>query len=255
MTGNNNLDERQKKIMGEAMAIAAIIAFIYEIGVIIYTFDKTGSIKTVYTEIILIIAMSFFMVAYYIATAEYDSSIEKGNKGKTRVKIDEREKSRRTTSIGMAGIIAMIYSIGVILFRFVETKTFESSYLFIGLVVVMTVSITLYHIINKEYDVPKTIFGKRLSLGDSKKSKKTRIIYYIKDALILTTVFLVLDIMNPDRLTFSIPSIDWKYMSYITDYFARFILFLIMNYAWGEFNIKKQRKFNNSLEDENIEEL
>ncbi|NLC04826.1 MAG: hypothetical protein GX787_11190, partial [Tissierellia bacterium] len=53
MTGNDNLDERQKKILGEAMEIAAIIAFIYIIGIIIYTFDKTRSIKTVFTEMIL----------------------------------------------------------------------------------------------------------------------------------------------------------------------------------------------------------
>lgn len=36
MTGNN-LDERQNKFTGNAMAIAAILAFIYEIVIIIYT--------------------------------------------------------------------------------------------------------------------------------------------------------------------------------------------------------------------------
>ena len=41
------------------------------------------------------------MFAYYIATGEYDSSVQKGKKGKRKVKIDEREKSRRTNSIGM----------------------------------------------------------------------------------------------------------------------------------------------------------
>ena len=76
MTGNNNLDERQKKVLGEAMEIAAIIAFIYVIGIIIYTFDKTRSIKTVYTEIILLVTMSTFAIIYYIATDRYDNSIE-----------------------------------------------------------------------------------------------------------------------------------------------------------------------------------
>ena len=255
MTGNNNLDERQKKILGEAMEIAAIIAFIYVIGIIIYTFDKTRSIGTVYTEIILIIVMLFFMIAYYIATGEYDSSIEKGKKGKTVVKIDEREKSRRMASIGMAGLVAMIYSFGVIIFRLIETKKLKSSYTFIGLIAIMSVSITIYHMTNKEYDVPKTIFGKRLPLGDSRESKKARIIYYTKDALRLASVFIIIDIMNPDRLTFSIPSIDWKYMPYIADYLARFIIFVVMNYAWGEFNIRKKRKYMELLEDDNLEDL
>ena len=119
----------------------------------------------------------------------------------------------------------------------------------------MTITITLYHINNKEYDVPKTFTGKKLPLGDSRESKKARMIYYIKDALRLATVFIIIDIMNPDRLTFSIPSIDRKYMPHIADYLARFIIFTIMNYAWGEFNIRKQRKFDESLEDDNVEDL
>lgn len=251
MTGNDNLDERQKKILGEAMEIAAIIAFIYIIGIIIYTFDKTRSIKTVFTEMILLVTMFIFAFIYYLASDGYDSSIEKGNKEKPRLKIDEREKSRRTAALGMAGIVAMIYSIGVILVRFVETKTFRSSSFFIGLVVIMSVTITLYHIIHKEYHVPKTIFGKELPLGKSKESKRARMAYYIKDAIRLGAIFLVFDIMNPDRMLFKENSItDWKYMPYIFEFITRAIFFVILDYAWGEFNIRKKRKYIESLEDE-----
>lgn len=249
MTGNDNLDERQKKILGEAMEIAAIIAFIYIIGIIIYTFDKTRSIKTVFTEMILLVTMFIFAFIYYLASDGYDSSIEKGNKEKPRLKIDEREKSRRTAALGMAGIVAMIYSIGVILVRFVETKTFRSSSFFIGLVVIMSVTITLYHIIHKEYHVPKTIFGKELPLGKSKESKRARMAYYIKDAIRLGAIFLVFDIMNPDRMLFKENSItDWKYMPYIFEFITRAIFFVILDYAWGEFNIRKKRKYIESLE-------
>lgn len=249
MTGNDNLDERQKKILGEAMEIAAIIAFIYIIGIIIYTFDKTRSIKTVFTEMILLVTMFIFAFIYYLASDGYDSSIEKGNKEKPRLKIDEREKSRRTAALGMAGIVAMIYSIGVILVRFVETKTFRSSSLFIGLVVIMSVTITLYHIIHKEYHVPKTIFGKELPLGKSKESKRARMAYYIKDAIRLGAIFLVFDIMNPDRMLFKENSTtDWKYMPYIFEFITRAIFFVILDYAWGEFNIRKKRKYIESLE-------
>lgn len=256
MTGNKNLDERQKKIIGEAMEIAALIAFIYEIGIILYTFNKTGSIKTVFAEIILVVTMFIMTIIYYMASDGYDSAIEKDKKEKRKVKIDEREKSRRTASIGMAGIIAMIYSTGVILVRLVETKTFESSYLFIGLVVVMSITITLYHIIHKEYHVPKTFFGKELPLGDSKENKRARMAYYIKDAVRLAAIFLVFDIMNPNRMIFSTPSIiDWKYTPYILELLRRVILFVIMDYAWGEFNIRKKRKYIESLDDDNLEDL
>lgn len=55
--------------------------------------------------------------------------------------------------------------------------------------------------------------------------------------------------MNPDRLSVSIPFIEWKYGPYIAEFIGRFILFVIMDYVWGEYNIKKQRKFIRSLED------
>ena len=256
MTGNNNLDERQKKILGEAMAIAAIIAFIYEIGVIIYTFYKTGSIQSVLTEIILLVNMFIMTIIFYMINDVYDRDIEKVKKGKGKIKVDEREKLRRITSIGWTGIVAIIYSIGVILVRFVETKTFQSSYLFIGLVVIMSITITLYHIIHKEYHVPKTFFGKELPLGNSKENKRARMAYYIKDAVRLAAIFLVFDIMNPDRIIFSTPAIiDWKYTPYILEFFRRVILFVIMDYAWGEFNIRKKRKYMESLEDNNVEDL
>lgn len=251
MTGNNNLDERQKKIMGEAFAIAAIIAFIYEIGVIIYTVYKTRSIESIFAEIVLVVTMSIMAVIFYMATDEYDSSIEKVKKVKRRVNLDEREKSRRVTSIGWNGIVAMIYSFGVILVRLVETKTFKSSYLFIGLVVIMSVTITLYHIIHKEYHVPKTFFGKELPLGNSKESKRARMAYYIKDAIRLGAIFLVFDIMNPNRMLFKANSItNWKYMPYVLEFVTRAIFFVILDWLWGEFNIIRKRKYMKSIEED-----
>ncbi len=256
MNGNSNLDERQKKILGEAMAIAAIIAFIYEIGVIIYTFYKTRSIEGIFAEIVLVVTMSIMAVIFYMATDEYDSSIEKVKKAKREVKLDEREKLRRITSIGWNGIVAIIYSSGVILVRFVETKTFRSSSFFIGLVVIMSITITLYHIIHKEYHVPKTFFGKELPLGNSKESKRVRMAYYIKDAVRIGAIFLVFDIMNPDRMLFKANSItNWKYMPYVLEFLTRVIFFVILDWLWGEFNIRRKRKYMKSLEEDNGEEL
>lgn len=80
--------------------------------------------------------------------------------------------------------------------------------------------------------------------------------YYIKDAVRLSAIFLVFDIMNPDRMIFSTPSIiDWRYTPYILEFLRRVILFVIMDYAWGEFNIRKKRKYIESLEDDNVEDL
>lgn len=256
MNGNNKFDERQKELIGKSMAISAVLVFIYEIGFIIYMLKKTGSIKFVYTEMILVVIMFSFMLIHYIINGEYDSSIEKSNKRTNIFKMDERKKLRVTTSIGMANFIAMLYSIGIIIFRFIQTKSFESSYTYIGLLILITVTMSIYNLINKEYNVPTTFFGKKLPLGKSKEDKKIRIIQYAKDALRLSIVFLIFDIMNPNRVLFSIPSIDSKtILPYFLNSLIRFILFLIMNYAWGEYNVKKQRKFNESLDDGDIEGL
>lgn len=250
MTGKK-LDERQNKLIGESMAIAAVLAFIYELVIILYTFNKTGSVKSVYTEIILVTAMSLFMFVYYIVTGEYDSSIEKGNKRRSPFKLDEREKNRIITSAGMVNFVAILFSLGVILFRLVETRNFQSSYSFIGLLLLISATMGVYNLINKEYDVPTTYYGKIIPLGNSKKDKKARVIYYGKKALRITIIFFILDVINPNRVIFSIASVNSKViLPYFLNSFFRFIIFIILNYLWGEYNIRKQRKYNESLDDE-----
>lgn len=250
MNGNINLDERQKKLMGNAMAISAVLIYVYEIAIIIYMLNKTGNIKDAYIEIVLIVTMFIFMIIYYMASDEYDSSIEKGNRKINLFKIDERKRDRIITSIGMGTFIAFLYLLIVIIFKFIKTKSFKSSYLQIVPLIIITITIAIYHSVNKEYKVPTTFLGKKLPLGDSKADKKSRLKYYIVDAFRLSTIFLIFDIMAPNRLIFSIPWIGWKYVPYILNFISRSILFIIMDYAWGEYNIRKQRKFDKTLDDE-----
>ena len=63
---------------------------------------------------------------------------------------------------------------------------------------------------NHEYNVPTTFLGKTLPLGNSREDKKARISYYIKDAVRLGLIFLVLDILNPKRVIIPIPLINSK---------------------------------------------
>lgn len=253
-TNNKGLDERQQELLNNSMAISGAVTYLYLIIIIIYKLITTNDIKNIYNEIGLISTMSIFMISFYIVTGEYDRSVEKGkSKIKFFNKLDERQEKRIFSSLGMSSFIAFFYSIFSIIFRFIKTKQMRSSYIEIGLLAIISIINVYYHIASKEYDTPTTFSGKSLPLGDCKKDKNSRLIHYIKDGIKLTLVFLIFDIMNPNRLIVSIPLVGLKSLSYILNSFIRFIIFFILNLLWGEYNVKKQNKFNESLENDDIE--
>lgn len=256
MTGRNEgFDERQQGIMDKAMALAGVVGFIYGILVIIYKFNKTGTIKSAYLEIALVCLMFIFSLIFYIASGVPLPSIGKDKENiKTSRKLDEREKKRINVALGMGAVMAIVYSIFVIIFTLIDTKNLESAYSLIGLVVIIGIIVIFYNIRNHEYDVPKTFLGKTLTLGNSKEDKIFRLKYYIKDAIKLGLVFLVLDILNPNRVIITIPVINSTILSYGFNSFITITLFFTMNYFWGEYNVKKRRKFDESLEDDLNEE-
>lgn len=252
MSGSNKkLDERQEKLLNNAMAISAVIAYLYEIIIIIYRYSKTKDIKSVYLEIILISTMFVCMVAFYIITGVHDSSIEKTKiKGKFFSKLDERQRNRIIKSLGMSTFVAFFSSIFMIIFKFIYTKSLESAYTEITLGIIISVTIILYHLSNKEYDVPKTLSGKILPIGNSKRDKRSRLVYYIKDSIPITITFSIFDIMAPDRIIIPVPLMGSKVLSYTLNSLIRFIVFFIIDYLWGEYNVRKQNIFNASLEHE-----
>lgn len=252
MSGSNKkLDERQENLLNNAMAISAVIAYLYELIVIIYKLNKTKDIKSIYLELILISYMFLCIVIHYIVTGIHDSSIEKTKtKGKPFRKLDERQRKRIIKSLGMATVVAFFSSVFMIIIKFIYTKSFESAYTDITLVIIISITIILYHMLNKEYRVPKTISGKILPIGNSKRDKKSRLIYYVKDSIPITIIFSIFDIMAPDRLIIPVPLMGSKVLSFALNSLIRFIVFFIIDYLWGEYNVKKQNKFNDSLEDD-----
>lgn len=252
MSGSNKkLDERQENLLNNAMAISAVVAYLYELIVIIYKLNKTKNIKSIYLELILISYMFLCMIIFYIITGVHDNSIEKAKiKKKFFSKLDERQKNRMIKSLGMATVVAFFSSVFIIIFKFIYTKSLESAYTDISLAIIISVTIILYHLINKEYNVPKTISGKILPIGNSKEAKNSRLKYYVKDSIPITIIFSIFDIMAPDILIVPVPLMGSKVLSFALNSLIRFIVFFIIDYLWGEFNVKKQNKFNDSLEDD-----
>lgn len=249
MTGKK-MDERQKKLLNNAMAISAIFAYIYEVILIIYKLNKTGDIKSVYVELGLIFTMLFMMFSFYIINDKYDREIEKGKGRKWFRKMDERQKDLWSLSLSASAFIAYVYEIIVIIIKFMKTKSMESAYTDVALLAIMAVIITIYHIIKKEYDLPKTFTGKILPLSESKEDKRTRYKNYFLDSFSLSIVFLGIDIIRKDPILLFDSVFQSKILSYGANTFLRIILFLLINYFWGEYNVKKYNEYYDSLVDE-----
>lgn len=252
MTGKNKgLDERQQKLMDKAMALSGIVGFLYGILMILYKFYRTGNLKSSYIQIGLVSIMFIIMLSYFIISGEHDSSIDKDKKKiKFAKSLDERQRKRITVSLGIGGFTAFVYSFFIIALTLLKTRKLESAYSEITLIVIMGLIVILYNVLNKEYDIPRTFLGTTLSLSNSKEHKRFRLIHYAKDAIKLGLFFLVLDIMNPDRVIIPFPSRGSKILSYALNSFLTMIIFFTLNYLWGEYNVKKRRKFDESLEDD-----
>lgn len=244
------MDERQLTLLNNGIAVSAIFAYIYEVILIIYKFNKTGDIKSAYMELGLIFVMLVGMIGFYIGIAQSDKSIEKAKKKKFFRKLDEREKRLLTQSLTASAVMAYFYGLIMIILKLVKTKTMKSAYTDIGLLAIMSVIITLYHVVKKEYHLPKTFTGKILSTGNSKEDKRTRYKRYFLDAFILSIIFLGIDIFMKDPIILFSSVFQSKILSYGVNTFLRIVLLFTIDYFWGEYNVKKYNEYYNSLIDE-----
>lgn len=251
MSGNRRLDEREMKILSEAMAASIIVAFIYEIIIIIYKLMKTGSFNNVITEVSILGVMVFGTIAYYIATSEY---IGKGE-GRERQKrsrsliLDERQRKHISESLASGAFFGYFYTLFVIIFKFIRDKAFTNTYLEIILILILHIVLNLHHRKEKEYSLPKTITGRILPMGSSSEEKKSRFKNYVLDSLIISIILIPIDIITKGKLLF----ISQAFLSYIVSFFFRFVLFLIINYIWGEYNIKRYNNYYYDILDEEEE--
>lgn len=218
-------------------------------NLIIYKLNKTGDINSVYVELGLIITMLIMMFSFYISNDKYDRSIEKAKKRKFFRKMDERQKDLWSLSLSTSAFIAYVYEITVIVIKFARTKTMKSAYTDIGLLAIMAVIITLYHVIKKEYDLPKTFTGKILPIGNSKKDKRTRYKNYFLDAFRLSIIFLGIDLLRKEPIILFASNFQSKVLSYGFNTFIRIVLFFLIDYFWGEYNVRKYNQYYDSLID------
>lgn len=247
---SNKLDERQYKILSKSLALFAIFVYLHEIAMIIYKYHKTGLIKSAIIEIILIAFMLFAMIAFYLGSNQYDRSIEKKkSSGKILpINMDERQKSIIVNSLACSAVIAIFTRLATFLFKFFKNRSFNDVSSEIRILVIGGLIVLIYHILNKEYDVPTTFLGKALPTGNSKKEKISRTINYMANGFKLGIVFSIFDYVSGTDIV-SLPGIESKLLLNIVNFLINFIVFFTINLIWGEFNVKKYNRYNSLLDD------
>ena len=175
------------------------------------------------------------------------------NKRKTRVKTDERTIKNTGTAavITLAVIWVALIIVGIVkTVKYGAESTTEEMLLFLG-------SLLLFMILkNKrdDVDLPETFSGKPLPDSLSKEDKKARLKAYVVDAFangaILAALNVGLNRVNPNfaytTIKFSSPVLSIV-LNIVIDIAVLFALFMVINYFWGEHNIKK---YNKMLEDD-----
>lgn len=162
-------------------------------------------------------------------------------------KRDERQHWLLTESLAVAAFVAYFYGLFLFVLKLIKTKDFNSVLVEFGLLMVMAVAMFLHRMFSRSYDIPTTIGGKVLPTGKSKEDKKKRLFHYIKNAFtysVLATIFHEAWRGNKGFLI----QIGNSYWGIIIDGIVKFIMFLIINYLWGEHNVNRYNKYCDSLE-------
>lgn len=174
-------------------------------------------------------------------------------KKKSAVTSDERTMKNTGTAavVTLALLWVALIVIGLIKgFKYGAESTTEEILILLG-------SLFVFLVLNhrkEDVDLPKTFFGRALPSGLDKKSKGERLKAYVYDSLgnaaLLTAVNVGLNRLNPNFYYTTIPlESPWQQilLNIAADMAVMFAVFMIVNYFWGEHNIKK---YNEMIEND-----
>lgn len=105
---------------------------------------------------------------------------------------DEMEKEVIGKACIACTITAIVYSMGVGLYKYIVTKDIYNCKYEIGLIIILAIVYSLFIKERKEMNHPKTIWGKRIPIHNDKKSVFIRRIYCALDSLVGTIIFQII---------------------------------------------------------------
>jgi hypothetical protein len=165
------------------------------------------------------------------------------------VKKDERQHWLLTESLATAAFVAYFYGLILLVYKLIMTKDLKNVYVELGLITIMFITMSIHRILNKTYDIPSTISGKVLPTGSSKEEKRGRIIYYIKDSLKFSIIFIIFKFMWRGNKGFLF-HLDNIFLGFLIEGVLIFIVIYIKDYLWYEYNVRRYNAYCESLEQE-----
>lgn len=164
--------------------------------------------------------------------------------------VNSDERTRKNTGTAAIITLALVWValLGVGIYKTVKygvESTTEEILIFLGSLLVFLI---LKHR-KDDVDLPATFFGKPLPTGLKGKDKKVRVKAYIVDSLlnslILTTLNITLNRINP-AFNFTVIALNSPFLTIlinaVVDLAVLFTVFMLLNYFWGEHNVKKFHK-------------
>ena len=164
--------------------------------------------------------------------------------------VNSDERTAKNTGTAAVITLALVWAALIIIgvyktFKFGAESTTEEILLFLGSLLVFLI----FKHRKDDVDLPESFFGKPLPTALHGEDKKARIRSYISDSLInggiLTVLNISLNRLNPN---FSYTTIDFSdtvltiLINGALDLTVLRSVFMLINYIWGEHNIKKYNK-------------
>lgn len=161
--------------------------------------------------------------------------------------VDEREQKVFLEIMAVTGMVAYAYGVVFLAMKLLTKKELKYAYVELGLVLVLTLTMLIGRILHKDFNIPEDIRGKKLSTASDKKSKKERIMFYIKDTAIFALMWTTFRYFwkGEDGTMFSFESI---YLNYLLEGLVTFILFVVIKYFRHEASVKRYNKYLESLD-------
>jgi uncharacterized protein YacL len=162
------------------------------------------------------------------------------NKNK-RVMGDERDSQNFGEASQWALWSVILFTIGKVIYYLHFSAVEDLGFLVWDGILLLIVAVALVIVTRKRktYHLPRTLFGKKSIIGQNKKARKKRILAsYLPKAILFALGMTVGSILASGYTDFDVS---------IVETLIYFVVAFILNYLWGEFNVKG---YNEAFEQE-----
>lgn len=241
MSKTYNFDERETSILFKVLRNALLTGFIYLSIVFIYNILVLKN-SFIHEDILnYFLLLTILIVTFYIAITKKNHMSLRLNLKK--IKTDELENRRLTNTLGATGLFMILAALLTLLIKvFMNVSSLEKSldYYYIA---IFSITVLISSMTYKEYVLP-------LNVDDEEtfyKSRTLRNIRYIKGAVITSFIWTLISQYALKQKGLELT--NNLFINFILDYVLSFLIFYILDYAFGEINVKRKLKLLKEFED------